>query len=132
MLPTAAALVEKLPRPLRRHRLMTGWMRLTGEDPVQLVRIRDEAFGYADMRDGFLRLIPIEGDYDHDFFRIADALLAKGGDFLDVGANFGLLSFGLAAQARRASALPSLRADPAPGGRHRQHARPLSADATSP
>ena len=96
MLPTAAALVEKLPRPLRRHRLMTGWMRLTGEDPVQLVRIRDEAFGYADMRDGFLRLIPIEGDYDHDFFRIADALLAKGGDFLDVGANFGLLSFGLA------------------------------------
>jgi FkbM family methyltransferase len=96
MLPTAAALVEKLPRPLRRHRLMTGWMRLTGEDPVQLVRIRDGAFGYADMRDGFLRLIPIEGDYDHDFFRIADALLVGGGDFLDVGANFGLLSFGLA------------------------------------
>jgi FkbM family methyltransferase len=96
LLPTAAALVERLPRPLRRHRLMTGWMQLTGEDPVQLVRIRDDAFGYADMRDGFLRLIPIEGDYDHDFFRIADALLADGGDFLDVGANFGLLSFGLA------------------------------------
>jgi FkbM family methyltransferase len=96
LLPTAAALVEKLPRPLRRHRLMTGWMRLTGEDPVQLVRIRDGAFGYADMSDGFLRLIPIEGDYEHDFFRIADALLADGGDFLDVGANFGLLSFGLA------------------------------------
>ncbi len=96
MLPTAAALVEKLPRPLRRHRLMTGWMRLTGEDPVQLVRIRDDAFGYADMSDGFLRLIAIEGDYDRDFFRIADALLADGGEFLDVGANFGLLSFGLA------------------------------------
>jgi len=95
MLPTAAALVEKLPRPLRRHRLMTGWMRLTGEDPVQLVRIRDDAFGYADMNDGFLRLIPIEGEYDHDFFRIADALLDKGGRFFDVGANFGLLSFGL-------------------------------------
>lgn len=96
MLPTAARLVETLPRPLRRHRLMTGWMRLTGEDPVQLVRIRDEAFGYADMRDGFLRLIVIDGDYDHDFFRIADQLLADGGNFLDVGANFGLLSFGLA------------------------------------
>ena len=27
MLPTAAALIESLPRPLRRHRLMTGWMR---------------------------------------------------------------------------------------------------------
>ena len=96
MLPTAAALVEKLPRPLRRHRLMTAWMRLTGEDPLQLVRIRGDAFGYADMRDGFLRLIVIERDYDHDFFRIADALLADGGEFFDVGANYGLLSFGLA------------------------------------
>ena len=96
VVPTAAQLSEKLPRPLRRHRLMTGWMRLTGEDPVQLVRIRDDAFGYADMSDGFLRLIVIDGDYDRDFFRIADRLLADGGEFLDVGANFGLLSFGLA------------------------------------
>jgi FkbM family methyltransferase len=95
LLPTAAELTERLPRPLRRHRLMTAWMRLTGEDPVQLVRIRDDAFGYADMSDGFLRLIPIEGAYDHDFFRIADALLENGGRFFDVGANFGLLSFGL-------------------------------------
>src|SRR6185312_2149587 len=95
LLPTAATLVEKLPRPLRRHKLMTAWMRLTREDPVQLVRIRDEAFGYADMSDGFLRLIVIDGDYDHDFFRIADALLSNGGRFFDVGANFGLLSFGL-------------------------------------
>jgi FkbM family methyltransferase len=98
VLPTAAALVERLPRPLRRHRLMTTWMRLTGEDPLQLVRIRDDAFAYADMNDGFLRLIPIEGGYDDDFFRVADALLESGGDFLDVGANYGLLSFGLAAR----------------------------------
>ena len=98
MLPTAAALVEKLPRPLRRHRLMTAWMRLTGEDPLQLVRIRGDAFGYADMSDGFLRLIPIDGGYDDDFFRVADALLDRGGHFLDVGANYGLLSFGLAAK----------------------------------
>ena len=94
--PTAAALFEKLPRKLRRHRLMKGWMRLTGEDPLQLVLIRDDARGYADMSDGFLRLIVIEGDYEKDFFRIADALLQDGGEFLDVGANHGLLSFGLA------------------------------------
>lgn len=75
---------------------MTAWMRLTGEDPLQLVRIRGEARGYADMSDGFLRLIVIEGDYEKDFFRIADALLQDGGEFLDVGANHGLLSFGLA------------------------------------
>jgi FkbM family methyltransferase len=81
---------------LRRHKLMKAWMCLTGEDPLQLVRIRDDARGYADLSDGFLRLIVIEGDYEKDFFRIADALLQAGGEFLDVGANHGLLSFGLA------------------------------------
>jgi FkbM family methyltransferase len=96
MFPKAAAIFEKLPRTLRRDRLMKAWMRLTGEDPLQLVRIRGDACGYADMSDGFLRLIVIEGDYEKDFFRIADTLLQDGGEFLDVGANHGLLSFGLA------------------------------------
>ena len=93
---TAAQLFSKFPRALRRHRLMKGWMRLTGEDPLQLVRIRDDAFGYADLSDCFLRLIVIDGSLDEDFFRVADALLQAGGEFLDVGANHGLLSFGLA------------------------------------
>jgi FkbM family methyltransferase len=96
MLPTAAMLFEKLPRMLRRHRLMMAWMKFTREDPVQLVRIRDDLFGYADMSDGFLRLIVIEGDFEWEFFALADAFLAEGGVFLDVGANYGLLSFGLA------------------------------------
>jgi FkbM family methyltransferase len=95
-LPVAAALFEKLPRQLRRHRLMRWWMKVTGEDPVQLVRIRGDAFGYADLRDGFLRLIVIDGNFESDFFRIADALLSNGGVFLDGGANYGLLSLGLA------------------------------------
>lgn len=96
MIPRAAALFEKLPRPLRRHRLMTAWMRLTREDTLQLVRIRDDSFGYADMSDGFLRLIVIDGDFEKDFFNLADTFLVDGGVFLDVGANHGLLSFGLA------------------------------------
>lgn len=98
MLPTAATVFEKLPRTMRRHRLMTWWMRFTGEDCLQLVRIRGDAKGYADLSDGFLRLIVIDGDYESDFFRIADALLQGGGTFLDVGANHGLLSFGLASK----------------------------------
>ena len=96
ILPTAATLFERLPRVLRRHRLMKAWMALTRENPVQLVRIRDDFFGYADMSDGFLRLIVIDGDFEREFFAMADALLAKGGVFLDVGANYGLLSCGLA------------------------------------
>jgi FkbM family methyltransferase len=93
---TAATLFERLPRPLRRHRLMTAWMRLTREDPLQLVRIRDDSFGYADMSDGFLRLIVIDQGFERDFFGIADRILAGGGTFFDGGANHGLLSFGLA------------------------------------
>ena len=95
-IPTAASLFERVPRPLRRHRLMQSWMRMTGEDPLQLVRIRDDSYGYADMSDGFLRLIVIEGNFEHDFFAVADAILGHGGTFFDVGANHGLLSFGLA------------------------------------
>ena len=94
--PTASSLFERLPRTLRRHRLMKAWMSITGEDPIQLVRIRDDSYGYADMSDGFLRLIVIEGDFERGFFALADAFLAKGGVFLDVGANYGLLSCGLA------------------------------------
>lgn len=96
MIPAAAELFQRLPRALRRHRLMTAWMRLTGEDPLQLVRIRDESFAYADMSDGFLRLVVIDGDFEKDFFILADAFLGEGGVFMDVGANHGLLSFGLA------------------------------------
>jgi FkbM family methyltransferase len=96
MIPTAAGVFEKLPRLLRRHRLMKAWMRLTGEDPLQLVRIRDDALGYADLRNGFFRLIVIEGQFESDFFRIGDALLQEGGVFFDGGANHGLLSLGLA------------------------------------
>jgi FkbM family methyltransferase len=75
---------------------MTSWMRLTGESPLQLVRIRDNSFGYADMSDGFLRLIVIDKGFEVDFFNIADRIFKEGGVFLDVGANHGLLSFGLA------------------------------------
>lgn len=95
-LPTAAQLFERLPRTLRRHKLMRAWMALTRESPLQLVRIRDEYFGYADMSDGFLRLIVIDGDFEKEFFALADAFLARGGVFIDAGANFGLLSCGLA------------------------------------
>lgn len=96
MLLTAASLIEKLPRPLRRHRLMTIWMKVTREAPLQLVRIRDDYFGYADMNDGFLRLIVIEQRFEKDFFNLADRVLQRGGAFFDIGANHGLLSFGLA------------------------------------
>src|SRR5262245_46815096 len=96
MFPTAATLTEKLPRALRRHRLMKAWMALTGEPPLQLVRIRDEFLWYATISDRFLRLMVFDQEFEKDFFARAASILAKGGTFFDVGANYGLLSFGLA------------------------------------
>jgi FkbM family methyltransferase len=96
MLPRAAQVFERVPRYWRRHKLMKLWMSVTGEDPIQPIRIRHDAFGYADLSDGFIRLIVINGDFGREFFRIGDSFLNEGGDFFDVGANHGLLSLGLA------------------------------------
>jgi FkbM family methyltransferase len=71
-------------------------MGMTRENPVQPIRIRDSAFGYADLSDGFIRLIVINGNFETEFFRVADTLLRDGGQCFDVGANHGLLSLGLA------------------------------------
>ena len=78
---------------------MNAWMRITRENPIQLVPVRENTLAFADLREGFLRLIVIEGRYEPDFFRIGDYFLRDGGHFFDVGANHGLLSFGLAAHA---------------------------------
>lgn len=75
---------------------MLGWIRLTGEDPVQLVEVLPGVRGYADLREGMLRLIVIDGEFERDFFRLAEVLLPPRGTFFDVGANFGLISVGLA------------------------------------
>ena len=112
MLPTAAKLFERLPRFLRRHRLMKGWLRVTGEDPLQLVRIRDDTFGYADMRNGFMRLIVIEDDFEKEFFSIADAFLERGGVFIDVGANHGLLTTRVGRSSWPKSTISCFRAEP--------------------
>lgn len=75
---------------------MLCWIRLTGEDPVQLVEVLPGVRGYADLREGMLRLIVIDGQFERDFFRLAEVLLPPRGTFFDVGANFGLISVGLA------------------------------------
>ena len=82
MLPTGVGLLEKVPKFFRRHKLMRASMWFTGEDPLQLVRIRGDAFGYADMSDGFLRLIVIEGKFAEDFFRLGARYWLKGCLFL--------------------------------------------------
>jgi FkbM family methyltransferase len=90
-----AKLFSLLPRMLRRHKLMSGWIALTRQDPVQQVLVNGNHPVYVDLSDGFMRLIIIDGGYDQEFFRVAEPFLREGGDFLDLGANYGICSFGL-------------------------------------
>jgi FkbM family methyltransferase len=71
-------------------------MALTGEDKLQLVRIREGAYGYADLAEGFLRLIVIDGEFEAELLSLADRFLVPGGVCFDIGANYGLVTFGLA------------------------------------
>ena len=40
----------------------------------------------------------IDGHFEQEFFRLADCVFARGGVFFDVGANYGLMSLGLASR----------------------------------
>jgi FkbM family methyltransferase len=71
-------------------------MRYTGENSVQLISIRGDSKAYADLGEGVIRLIVISGGFEEHLLSLGDAFLADGGVCLDVGANHGLFSFGLA------------------------------------
>jgi len=85
---------QKLPRFLRRHKLLRLLARLIG--PIQPVRVNQAFDAYIDLRDGFARLIAIEDEFETEFFELARFLLPdKQPTFVDVGANFGLMTIGL-------------------------------------
>ena len=87
---------QRLPRWLRRHKLLRIVAGLGGDGFVQRVRVNCAFEAFIDVRDGFARLIAIEDEFEPDFFRLAASLLPKENPvFVDVGANFGLMSLGL-------------------------------------
>lgn len=89
---TTQAVIERLPRFLRRHKVVRA---LSAFDPVQPVRFNGGAQAFLDLREGPFRTVLISGSFDPEFFRIAGAFLRDGGTCFDVGANAGLCSFGL-------------------------------------
>jgi FkbM family methyltransferase len=87
-------LFQRLPRFFRRHKILKIFGLVAG--PIQLIRVNREFDAYIDLRDGFARLIAIEDQFEPDFFTLARHLLPKKAPvFLDVGANFGMMSQGL-------------------------------------
>ena len=90
-----ARLVSALPRPLRRHRLVRGLLRLSPGSAVQEVSFNDGARLVADIGDPCPRAYMLAGVFEPEFFEIVVPFLRRGGVFLDVGANVGFCSFGL-------------------------------------
>lgn len=87
---------QGLPRWLRRHKILR--LACFPFGPVQKVQVNGAFDAYIDVRDGFARLVAIEDTFEEEFFSRAPFLFqdAQRQVFFDVGANFGLMSFGLA------------------------------------
>jgi FkbM family methyltransferase len=85
---------QKLPPRLRRHKILRAMC--LGSGPVQRLEVNRHFDAFIDIRDGFARLIAIEEQFEPGFFSLAKHLLPKESPvFMDVGANFGILSLGL-------------------------------------
>jgi hypothetical protein len=72
LLPDAASIFSRLPRFLRRHKLIASWIKITNQNPIQLVPIFGHTKGFADLREGMLRLILINEEFESEFFELAN------------------------------------------------------------
>jgi FkbM family methyltransferase len=86
---------QMVPAPLRRHRLIKLIIGIFPSWRRTEVRFNKSAKVVCDLKDAWARQYFIEGMFEPDFFNIASPLIPDGGVFFDVGANFGLCSFGL-------------------------------------
>lgn len=98
-----AGTLALLPKPLRRHCLARLMLRLSPTSRIQQIRFNGDARCYADISDPFIRNHMLTGRFEPEFFAAALPFVSDGGAFFDVGANFGLCTFGLlnAARGRR-------------------------------
>ena len=86
---------HRLPRPLRRHKVVQLATKLFPGSGRRLVQFNSGARAFLDLQDAEARNVFITGCFEPEFFEIAATIMAKGGVFFDGGANFGLCSFGL-------------------------------------
>lgn len=88
-------LVRRLPVPLQHHKLIRALTTVFPSSRVQAIRYNDGARAFVDFHDGDARTVAIAEGLEPEFFSIARPFLAAGGVFFDVGANYGICSFGL-------------------------------------
>ena len=89
------ALLERLPRGLRRHLAVKLLLSAFRGSHDQWIEFNEHAKAYVDLRDPDVRNVFLKRCFEADFFTTAFAVLSDGGTFFDSGANFGLCTFGL-------------------------------------
>jgi FkbM family methyltransferase len=91
-------LIANTPPLLRRHRLIEGLLWAFPDSNIQILQFNGKAKAFIDLSDANARQYLIKETFEPEFFAIATPFLSNGGTFFDVGANFGLCSFGLMTQ----------------------------------
>jgi FkbM family methyltransferase len=86
--------IDRLPRPLRRQKLLSVLWRLRVISPLQPLDFNGQARAWVDLRDAESRASYLSQSFWPEFPPMVAAILSGGGDLFDVGANFGLVTFG--------------------------------------
>jgi FkbM family methyltransferase len=88
-------LLNALPRQLRRQKLLVAMQRSGLIDAVQLLEFNGNGRAWVDLRDAECRASFLSQSFWPEFHPIVAAFLRGGGDLFDVGAHFGLVTFGV-------------------------------------
>jgi FkbM family methyltransferase len=86
--------LDRLPRSMRRQKLLSALWRLRVISPLQALDFNGQARAWVDLRDAESRASYLSQSFWPEFPPMVAAFLRGGGDLFDVGANFGLVTFG--------------------------------------
>jgi len=92
---TLSTVLSPVPKFLRRHKLVQLLIALVPDWRYEVMEFNNGARALVDLADSNARNYFLEKSFDPVFFEIARPFLSRGGVILDIGANFGLCSFGL-------------------------------------
>lgn len=92
--PRLRRFLDLLPRSLQRQKLLSALFRLKLISPVQALDFNGQARAWVDLRDAESRASYLSRSFWPEFPPMVAAFLRGGGDLFDVGASFGLVTFG--------------------------------------
>jgi FkbM family methyltransferase len=92
---TLRRFLNVLPRQLRRQKLLVMLYRAKHVQTTQVLECKQGARAWVDLRDAESRATYLSQSFWPEFHPMVAAFLRDGGDFFDVGANFGLVTLGV-------------------------------------